>query len=75
MKITTKIITLVLFSIAVILTIMLVIQVSEIFTKDSNFLFFQVILSFVWGIGASIFWVIGLASLRSGKRKEESKKE
>ena len=75
MKIIAKVIPFILLSIAVILTVMLIIQVSEIFTKDSNFLFFQIIFSFVWGMGASIFWVLGLISLRSGKGKEEEQEQ
>ncbi len=75
MKITAKIITFVLLCIAVVLTVMLIIQVSEMFSKDSNFLFFQIIFSFVWGIGAVIFWAVGLTSLRSVRRKEKREEE
>lgn len=54
-----------------ILTVLFAIQLSEIFTKDSRFLFFQILFVVVWGTGALIFWIIGLSVLRSGRVKKE----
>ena len=57
--------------IASILTVMLIIQAYDAFTKESRFLFFQVILMFVWGIGALIFWIVGIAVGRTYSRQSK----
>ncbi|AIO19584.1 hypothetical protein KQ51_01710 [Candidatus Izimaplasma bacterium HR1] len=71
----TKIISWILLVFGATLTVVFVIQVYDMLIKDSRFLFFQIIFAFVWGVGALIFWIIGLALLRSGKRKENENDE
>ena len=64
------------------LTVLLIIQTYEVFTKDNRFLFFQIILIFIWGTGAGIFWIVGFVLGRTYKARNrheaednESKKE
>lgn len=70
----TLIFSLVLKLIAIILTVMFSIQLYEAITEDNRFLFFQIILIFVWGVGALLFWILGIVlgkSYKAGKNKQE----
>ena len=66
-----KFISYVFLAIALGLSGLFVTQLYDAMTKDSRFLIFQIIFLFVWGIGASIFWVIGLSIFRSTKSKDK----
>ncbi len=63
-----KLISFVFMIVAAILTVMFVIQVSEIILEDNRFVFFQIILSFVWGMGSLIFWIIALVSFKASRK-------
>lgn len=65
-----KIFSVVLLIIGLLLTYMFLRQVIEIFTKDSNLVFFQIVFSFVWGLGASLFMFVGLVTFRSAFKNE-----
>jgi len=71
MSISKKIFSILFILIGIILTVMFAIQLTEIFIKDNRFLFFQIILVMVWGIGAFIFWIVGLTIIKSSKRNNQ----
>ncbi len=64
-----KLITLIPFIIAIILTGLFIMQFSELLLTDNRFVIFQIILSFVWGVGACVFWIIGFATYRISKKQ------
>ena len=61
--------------IAIGLTVLLSIQTYEAITKDNRFLFFQIILIFIWGMGAIIFSIFGYALGKSYKNANKEKDE
>jgi len=60
-----------LFKLAAIgLTVLFVIQIYDTVSKENRFLFFQLILIFIWGIGALVLWIIGIAIGKSRKNNQ-----
>ena len=66
-----KVISLIFMLIGAILSVLLFIQVFEMISKKSDYLFFELIFAVVWGAGALIFWIIGIVIHKSNKKSKE----
>lgn len=56
------VVSIVLKLIAVMFTVLFIIQVTEMILEENRFVFFQILLSFIWFCGAALFWITGFAS-------------